>query len=637
MTCYDIIFPLALGPLTYLCPEHLEGRIEPGMLVSAPLKKRTAQGIVLRRNDAPPLPVNRTLKYLESVSGDTPVLSRQLMKLLLWMSEYYIAGEGLVLKQTVPPEIFNKTGLHRQRRSPQGENLELPEIAPAELHQVLSGIREKGFRTFLHHAHSVLQEYALVRAVLGQVRNAIVLVPEIARANLLYQTLLRDFGERLCVLHSGMSKGRRTSAVDGIISNTHDVVIGTRLSLFAPMKRVSVIIVLHEHSSFYKMEEGIRFHLRDVAVKRGAIEKATVILSSVTPSIDTYYNTLTGKYELLSIIPGEERPRPRVAVVDMRYCKKTAPALSKNAVDLARKNLAAGRNVMFVINRKGYSILQCSECEHIEDCPDCSVPMVLHKDNSSLRCHYCGRTAGVPRQCPRCGSIKLEQTGAGTERVQEELVSLLHREVIRFDRDRLHKPVELRALLKRISQEPPHLLVGTRLMTTHLGPEHRFGLAVIVNVDSGLNFPDFRASEKSFAELSSILEHVEAGGSMLIQTRRPSVPMLKFIRSADYRSFINQELDTRKALSFPPFARLIGLTIEGRTVAADPLVKFLEKNSPSVEVLGPVMTTSKEGHRLQSLLLKSIDRQALNNAARAVLRYCGADEEIRIRVDVDPV
>jgi len=629
MTCFDIIFPLALGPLTYRCPEHLADSLEPGMLVTAPLRKRVTQGIVLRKNDSPP---DSRLKDLIGPTGT--VIGRPLLRLIRWMSEYYIASEGMVLKQTLPPELFEKTSMRRQKKAAEHVRPELPELPDSVLLPLFGALQEKKFSPFLFHAQSVPQEYSAARAVVEKTENVIILVPEIAQADLLYQVLSAAVPGRVCVLHSGLSKGRRSAAIEGIITGSMDIVIGTRHALYAPLKKVSCILVLHEHSSFYKMEDGIRYHMRDVAVKRGFLEKAVVVLSSVTPAIDSYYNALAGKYGFIR--PDSPHPRPKISVVDMRYSKKTTPALSKTAVNLAGSRLGIGKNVMFIVNRKGYATLLCKECEQSVSCPDCTVAMVMHKEESILRCHYCGRISQIPLQCERCKSIALEPVGSGTERVMEDIEKVLKTPAIRFDRDVIKKRSDIAKILGNIIDAPANLLVGTKLLTTHLTMLHRFSLAVILNIDASTNFPDFRASEKSYAELASILGHIDQDGDLLIQTRAPGNPMLRYFRDGNYRGFVNEELEMRKVLSFPPFSRMIEITISGKAELAEQIVRGLTRTAPSIEILGPVVSQSRHGLRQMSIFLKSADRKALNRAARSVLDAYGTDKETRVRIDVDP-
>lgn len=659
MLFYDIIFPLSLGPLTYRCPEELAAVIEPGIIVAAPLRNRVTHGIVLRKTETPP--EGRLRDRIKDLIGPAgTVISKALLRLIPWMSEYYIASEGMILKQTLPPELFESTRMIRQRKTREHIGLELPELPVSVLDPITAALPEKKFRPFLIHALSVLQEYAVVRAVIEKTQNVIILVPEISQADLLYQMIHQTIpgqtihgvnAERVCVLHSALSRGRRSAYVEGIAAGKYDIVIGTRHALFAPLKKVFCIMVLQEHSSFYKMEDGIRYHMRDVAVKRAYLEKSVVILSSITPSIDSYYNAQTGKYGFIR--PDSLQPvpktQPKISIVDMRYCKKTTPALSKTAINIAGSRLKIGKNVMFIVNRKGYATLICRECENTVACPDCGIALVMHKDDMMLRCHYCGRSMEIPLQCSRCRSITLEPVGSGTERVQEEIEKVLGAQAVRFDKDAVKKRSDITAILKNISVSRSNLLIGTKLLTTHLTILHRFSLAVILNIDASTNFPDFRASEKAFAELSSILSHIDPDGDMLIQTRAPGNPMLRYFKAGNYHSFVQEELAVRKTLSYPPFARMIEITVAGGTELAEKIVMGLHKTAGTpatevraigvrghVEVLGPVASQSRHGLRQTSIFLKSTDRKALNRMARSVMDTYGKKDGTGIRIDVDP-
>ncbi|TAN38785.1 MAG: primosomal protein N' [Nitrospirae bacterium] len=632
MKCYDILFPLAIGPLTYLCPDELAHKAEPGMLVSAPVRNKIVQGILLSKNADPPA---GPLKQLADIHGETPALSKGMLRLLAWMSDYYIAKPGVILKQTVPAELFERTKQRGRKDLPDGGELTLPEVRQEDLLPVTGSVSEKKYRTFLLHSPSDLYEYAAVASLLQTATNAVVVVPEIARAETLFHELDRLYPGRVCMLHSDMARGRRSEYMEGILSGKYDIVVGTRMALFAPLKKVSLIALLHEPSSFYKMEEGILYHVRDAAVMRGFFEKTTVLLSSVSPSIDSYYNALSGKYTLIR--PEADIGRPRPTIVDMRFSKKASPAVSKEAAMLAGSRLRAGKNVMFVINRKGYSSLLCRECENTEACPDCSIPLVMYKEEKVLRCTYCGKKQAIPLLCSRCRSPKLEPIGSGTERIQEQIEGLLKTTAVRFDSDLIKKRTDVIKLLETIKDGQPNLLIGTKLLTTHLTPRHMFSLVVVLNIDASMNFPDFRATEKTYMELASIREHIEPGGSMIIQTRAPGHYLLTCFKNGEYQAFVSEELRIRRSLLFPPFSRFLNIKVSGRTDISGSIAKATKEADAQIDVLGPVEGRDRKRGIEISLLLKSADRKALNRVARkAIGRYEGR-RDVRITIDVDPV
>lgn len=634
MLYVDIVFPVNLGPLTYRCPDAMAGSILPGMIVVAPLRNKLTKGIVLAVNTSPP---QGRIKEISGICEGPPALSRNMIRLFKWMSEYYLAAEGSVIQQTLPKELFTKTKPRAGRKKSSRGAIGLPDVPQQDIDPILKSVSDKKYRAFLIQAPSVAYEYALVLNLLGKsIRNALIILPEVSQADMFYHSVKEVVGERACLLHGEIPKGRRSEALEGIVSGRHDIVIGTRAALFAPMKAASLVVVLHENCGSYKLEEGIRYHIRDVGVMRGFTEKATVVLSSVTPSIDSYFNALARKYELLA--PASGARRPRMTIVDMRYSKKIRPGISRAVFDAARNKIRAGEKIIFVINRRGYStLLQCAECGHNETCDTCDVPMVMHKAEKTLRCHYCGAVRNVPEKCGKCGSFHLELLGAGTQRIQEEIEDLFGIEALRVDSDGVKKGPAMHGVLRDLPDDSTKVMIGTKMMTKRIGVCEKVRTAVVLNADSYLNFPDFRATEKAYMELASIRELVEPAGELLIQTRFPQHTMFKYLRSDDYAQFVSGELAARKELSYPPFSKLLNLIVTGSARLSDEIIGEIRKLGNGVEALGPTPLKGVKQTEGFSLLLRSESRKALNEAARAVLsRYAGS-KTVKITTDVDPV
>jgi primosomal protein N' (replication factor Y) len=633
MTYFDIIFPLNLGPLTYRCPEKFLKIAKPGTLVSAPLKNSLKKGIIIRKTPSPP---DGRIKEFSTVHEDSPVLSKGMLKLLAWMADYYIAPEGLVLKQTLSPEVFSRTRLSKARKIPAQEmHFEPLSINNDAVSQVLQAVNASKYRTFLLHAPSVIYEYSFIRKILASSGNAIIVLPEIAQAELVFNICRQQFRDRVCLLHSALSKGRRSAYIDGILSGKHDIVIGTRAALFAPLKNVSLVALLNEHSSSYKQEEGIRYHIRDVAVMRGFIEKSVVLLSSVTPTVDSFFNALTNKYDLMRPHPSPKRPKIRI--INMRFEKMVRPNFSKTVHDLLKKRLKEGRRTMLVINRRGYAtLLHCTECGHTETCPACNIPLVLHRREGTLKCHYCGLSLTIPGLCNRCRSARLQQLGTGTERLQENMQELFKVKTVRFDSDRVKKKSEIQDLMQITSSDSTKVIIGTKMMTKRIGITDMFSSAVVFSMDSALNHPDFRATEKAYAELSSVMQHVEPDGEVFIQTRFPQNHLFHHFKSDDYAAFVREEIAMRKELGFPPFAKLLKLDILSNDNTADTMQETLVEQYRDIEVLGPIPGKKIKDREEQSILLKSKDRKRLNVAARKLLSEFKDAKDIQIRIDVDP-
>ena len=552
------------------------------------------------------------------------------------MSDYYIAPEGLVLKQTMPAELFSKTKTRKSKKEIACNNaIDFMDIGPEDLQAVTAAINSNKYMGFLLHAPSLLYEYSMVFRLLSSVKNIIVLLPDIGQANLLYAALKDLYPERLCLLHGEISRGKRSAYIEGILSGRYDIVIGTRAALFAPLKKVSLIMVLNEHSQLYKIEEGIRYNIRDVAVMRGFIEKAAVLLSSISPSIDSYFNAITGKYRIIK--PSSDIKRPNIRIADMQFEKKIKPDLSKTVYDAARKHIRKNNKIMFVVNRRGYSsTLLCRECSYIVKCDACDIPMVLYKNDNTLKCHYCNKILPVPERCPRCKGHNFELLGSGTQRVQENIEELFGIPTMRFDSDNVKKKSEKEELSRLISGDFSRLLIGTKIMTSRISVTDRFSMAAVLNVDSSLNLPDFRAMEKAYQELSSIIDLVEPSGEVLIQTRFASVPLFKHLRHNDYAAFAKEELSMRKSLNYPPFAKLLKITFSGPHEVSEKIMRTIRDSDPKLEILGPTVNKNKKGIEEVSMILKSADRKALNNAARSVLKTFDRSKKIQIRIDVDP-
>lgn len=633
MSYVDVVFPVALGPLTYNCPAELIRIAAPGMVVSAPLRNRTARGILWSTGSARPA---GPVRDVTAIHGKTPVLGRGLMNLLRWMADYYLASEGMVLKQTVPKEIFD---MSRSTRRSSDADLQVPAVdfttvAAEDISDVLAAVSEKHYRTFLVRSGSSIYEYSLATAFIAAgLRNVMFILPEISRANTLSGMLRERFGERVCVLHGDIAGGRRSEYMRGMLAGTRDIIVGTGLALFAPMPQVSLIMVLSEHSSSYKREEGIRYNIRDAAVMRGYMEKSPVVLASIAPSVDSSFNALSGKYSFIK--PQGHAGRPRIRTIDMRFERKTSPGISKTVLDAARGRLRQGKRIMFVINRRGHStLLLCADCGHTALCPSCNIPLVLHKKEKTLKCHYCGLTRTLPGRCDKCGGYHIELLGYGTQKVQEEITRLLGTEAVRFDSDEVRKNSEIANILKNIAGGTTKVIVGTKMMTKRLGAE-KFGLAVVLNVDSSLNVPDFRASEKAYSELSSIIDLLEPEGRMIIQTRFPQNPIFKYLREDDYKSFVREELMLRKALDYPPYRKLLKITFSGNIDLswAEEATRMVDAD---VEVLGPVVDRNRRGTSQITVLLKSPDRRLLRAEARKIMGFASKIKGLKVVVDVDP-
>ncbi|MBI4823713.1 MAG: primosomal protein N' [Nitrospirae bacterium] len=590
MALFDVVFPYNLSPLTYKGNEGLM----PGMLVNAEIKKTIKTGIILRESLKKP---EGRIKDIESSVGDAPIFTDGMLKLISWMSDYYLVTEGIVLKEMWGATDFK--GL----------------IEPLSRE-----IKKKYYKTFLIHAPERHTEMSILKNLISLHRNIIILSPEIAYVKHISKAIRDIAGERLCSIHSGITKAMRQKAIGRLLRGESDIVIGIRSAIFAPLGEVSVIVVVKEESPSYKKEDGLRYHTRDVAIMRGYFEGASVVLSSTCPSVESLYNAGIGKYTLIK--PPSVLKKPSVKVIDMRTSQKTSPYISKGLFDRTLLNIKENNKTAFLINRKGYSVLICEDCGYIETCKDCQIPLVFYKSDKTLRCHYCGFKKTAGGACTRCNGSKLRMVGAGIEKIEEDVRDILKTEPLRLQAGR-RKSVPI------ISEG--QMIVGTRLIARMPELKGRLSLIGVLNGDSYLQAPDFRAVERAFQELIHLTENLTSDGHLIIQTRMPHNPLFKYIKNYDFEKFLKDELSIRRTLRYPPFSKMALITSDKPSEISDFKSRILNLES-SLEVLGPVKAHHKKGRYVWKMLIKAIGREDLRKGLRAI----GASNK-GVTIDIDPI
>ncbi|MDO9289713.1 MAG: primosomal protein N' [Thermodesulfovibrionales bacterium] len=641
MEFIDVLFPINLGPLTYKCPDNLIDKALPGMLVSAPLKNQIAKGIILSKSSHAARSAPNALRYISDIHGESPMLEAPLLKLLDWMSDYYIANKGVVLKNMLPKEAFKKVKARETQGREQGaestEQRPLNEIEENIISAINGSVVNKEYKTFLLHAPASFYEISFIRKLLQtrQQGSAIILVPEIVHISHLEPFIREIAEEKLCILHSAMSHGQRSATIEKVLSGECNVVLGTRAAVFAPLKNVSLLLVMQEHSSSYKTEEGLRYNARDVAVMRGYLEKATVVLSSICPSLESIYNVKQNKYTFLK--PEAPVQRSKIRILNMYNEKQPVQNISKTVIDAASYAIKKNERIMFVINRKGYSLLTCKECDNTETCNSCGIPLIFHKDDKVLRCHYCGFSSLPPEKCKKCGSVKIELIGTGIQRVEENIKKLFNIDPVRLDSDRIEKKAAKAGLSEMIKGET--IVLGTKLMTKRLTSQDGFDMGAVLNADIYINLPDFRAIEKAYQELSAIADKIKPLGRVFIQTRMPRNYLFKFIRNYDYAGFCEEELSKRKEMSYPPYSKIALITFKGSDYddnrVAEVIKKLVEDNK-DLEILGPSVSMSRKGRKERTMLIKTTSKTKLYSSAKEFLKLAEGCKNLKISIAVDP-
>jgi primosomal protein N' (replication factor Y) (superfamily II helicase) len=487
-------------------------------------------------------------------------------------------------------------------------------------------------------------------------RDVLVLVPEIALATQLESHFLSRFGELVVLLHSGLTTAERFDQYGLALSGQARIVIGARSAVFAPLRRLGLIIVDEEHDPGFKQDEGFCYHGRDLAVLRASLQRCTVILGSATPSITSYAHGKSGKYRLLSMQERVfDRSLPKVAVVDLRRQenKVSQGLISPPLLDRLHDTLARGKQAILLINRRGFAAASlCRDCGTPVQCNHCHVSLTWHKGRNRLICHYCGFSLTTATLCDNCRGSDLAPAGFGTERVEDEIRQLLPgARLARLDSDSALDRRGFFATLAAMHQGEIDILIGTQM----IAKGHHFPGVTLVGVvlaDGGMSMPDFRAAERTFQLLTQVTGRAGRGdtpGEVIIQTLRPDHYSIVYATRHDYEGMFDHELRLRKHPRFPPFVRLAVVRVKGRVErmvqeSCAAMARFLRQRVAAeklaVEILGPApapLDKIRDNYRWQ-LLLKTGDSEslkALGNAlrtSRATLLSAGCE----FIVDVDP-
>jgi len=434
---------------------------------------------------------------------------------------------------------------------------------------VEESINNDSFKTYLIHGvtgSGKTQVYIeLIKKVLDKGKTALILVPEISLTPQITSRLINNFGKDVSVLHSRMSLGERYDSWRRILNGKSRVVIGARSALFAPLKNPGIIIVDEEHDQSYKQGDVVpRYNARDAAIIMGSIYKTPVVLGSATPSVESMYNALHGKYELIGMPERIDKATlPDVKLVNIaieRKAKKMESVFSKLLLDKIEDRLKKKQGVIILQNRRGFSTqIYCEDCNEIEICENCSVPMVYHVNRNYLQCHYCGFERKVPNACTNCGSLNIKYFGTGTERVEDEIEFYFPAAKIkRIDSDTVSRKSSLSKILFEFSKGEIDILVGTQMVSKGLDFSH-VTLVGVISAETSLWLPDFRADERTFQLLTQVSGRAgrsNVAGEVIIQTHNERHFTLQKVVFHDYKGFYEKEIKDREKMEYPPFSRI---------------------------------------------------------------------------------
>jgi primosomal protein N' (replication factor Y) len=525
----------------------------------------------------------------------------------------------------------------------------------AALQTIINSVDQRKFLPMLLHGVTGSGKTAVylsaMQAVLAKGRSAILLVPEIGLTPAMAADLHQIFGDEVAILHSGLSDDERAEQWKRIRNGESHIVVGTRSAIFAPVPNLSLIVVDEEHDHSYKQEEMPRYHARDVAVMRAKMNNAAVVLGSATPSLETYYNALQGKYRLLELPERiEKRPLPEVEVLDMRdeYQRtKKDEALSRKLVAEIGERLERQEQVMVLLNRRGYSaFVLCRECGESIQCKNCAISMTYHKREHRLVCHYCGYMRPAPKTCPKCGSEFVQYLGTGSEKLEHILHGLFPQaRIARLDRDTVRGRDDFERMLTALQSGEIDLLVGTQMIAKGHDVAN-VTLVGVVGSDAALSFPDFRAAERTFQLLTQVAGRAGRGetpGKVVLQTFFPDHYAIQYAAAHDYRGFYEKEIRFRSWMHYPPFNAVSNVLVRSQKLDealswSGILGKWFENTRlEGVRVMGPAaaaIVRLKTEYRYH-FLLKSASRERMNNVLRSMLDYATQQKIPRNNVVVD--
>ncbi len=556
-------------------------------------------------------------------------------------------------------------------RDPFGERIP-PDTAPSLSGEQQDAVAEvlgalgKGYATFLLAGvtgSGKTEVYMhLAAAALERCFSALILVPEIALISQMERRFRARFGDCVAILHSGLSPGERFDQWIRILRREVSIAIGARSAIFAPLSNLGLIIVDEEHDASYKQEHQLRYNARDLAVVRAKLHDGIALLGSATPSIQSYHNVKKQNFVKLTLKNRvEKRALPKIEVVDLcehRHRRGIRRFITPMLKDALKETLNRGEQALIFLNRRGFASFPiCSSCGEPIRCKKCDISLTLHQQRNAYQCHYCGFTKAAASNCQACGSSKIHLLGMGTEKLEQAIITLFPgAAVARMDRDTTQRKGALLKILKGLRNQTIDILIGTQMIAKgHDFPN--ITLVGIVCADLSLNFPDFRAGERTFQLLAQVAGRAGRGevpGKVILQTYNPDHFSIAAAKKQDFRVFYEKEIKFREALRYPPFSRMILVKMSGRdkkrteefSLTLGNISRVL-KNSQSayqngIEVLGPITApVSKIANRFRwQMLLKSTHVKILHRFVHQLVsesRSIMKNRDVQLVIDVDPM
>lgn len=605
----------------------------------------------------------KNIKEVVSVDSDVR-LTEEMLETALFMKRRYLCKTIDAVKCFTPAGKPLKSG--KRRKPPYnedgadiGKDYELTDEQKSAMAEILPFIDRHEHELFLIHGVTGSGKTEVymraAEACLKEGRTVIMLVPEITLTKQIIERFLGRFGhESIAVLHSKLSAGERYDEWMRIRSGEVKIVIGARSAVFAPLVNIGAIIIDEEHESSYKSDTSPKYDTIEIAIKRAKTYDGIVIAGSATPSIVTSLRADAGIYHKITMKERYNKVMlPEVELVDMRQEMRNGnrSIISEKLFEEIKKNLEIDKQVILFLNRRGYApFVSCRECGYVVKCGDCGISMVYHRDEDALVCHYCGRTMKMPKLCPECGSKYIKYFGAGTEKLEEEVMRLFPDvSVDRLDLDTVKRKGSTEKILERFSKNKTKILIGTQLVAKGLDFAN-VGLVGVISADVSLNIPDFRAAERTFQLITQAAGRAGRGeerGNVIIQTYSPEHYAITSAAAQDYEQFFMMEKNLRQALGYPPYCDMIQIVVsadeaEDAEKGAELIEKHLSKKlgeSEAQNLIGvrPAPIGKLSGRYRYHIILKApTGKRKLYSAYIAAVRdIADADKKAKFSVSLD--
>ncbi len=641
MIFVEIIFPHSPTPFTY--SSELEN-LEVGDLIAAPLRGKVLNGIIITISKIPP---KFSVKAIEKIVRKS-ILNEKQIEVAKFIQEYYSAHAGKVLKLFVPNRVWKNEPLKRKAKVSEIKIIPQPKkkltLAQSKVLKKILQTESWELPTLLHGITGSGKTEIYLRAILKVLksgRQAILLVPEIALTPQLVGYFAASIPKNeIAVLHSNLSEGEKLNSWERIHSNEVKLVIGSRSALFAPARKLGIIVLDEEHEWNYKNDQTPRYHTRAVALELAKITKAKLILGSATPSLETYFAARNGRLDLLELPERVNRSKlPEVRIVDLRneIKRENFSPFSELLQTKIREKLEKKEQIILLLNKRGFSsAVVCRDCGFVLNCRDCSLPLTFHRVLNRCVCHACGYGEIPPMSCPNCRSAAIKFLGTGTQKIESELPKLFpNAKILRADRDTTSLRGAHQKIYEEFRERRADILIGTQIVAKGLDLPN-VSLVGVLLADIGLHFPDFRAGEKIFSLLTQVAGRCgrgEKSGEVIIQTYSPEHPALQNARTHDYKNFFREEITERKNSFWPPFSKVVKFIFVDASEnfarkSAENFARKLKKSGETRVWMAPALISKLHGKFHFHVIWKGGD-------PRKLLAKIELPEKVRI--DVDPV